>query len=96
MKTNPAEKSNDYLFRAIFSLESVEECKSFLETLCTAQELRSFSQRLTVARMLYENCVYNQIVTETGASTATISRVSRSMQDGNGYEKIFERLRDDA
>lgn len=95
MKTNPAGQNNDYLYKAIFSLESVQECKAFLETLCTAQELRSFSQRLTVAKMLYENCVYNQIVTETGASTATISRVSRSMQDGNGYEKIFERLRED-
>ena len=95
MKANPA-SNNDYLYKAILSLKDEQECKAFLETLCTTQELRSFSQRLTVARMLYENCVYNQIVSETGASTATISRVSRSMQDGNGYETIFERLRDDA
>lgn len=95
MKTNPA-SNNEYLYKAILSLQTEEECRAFFETLCTAQELRSFSQRLTVAKMLYENCVYNQIVSETRTSTATISRVSRSMQDGNGFEAIFDRLRDEA
>lgn len=64
------------------------------EDLCTVQELRSLSQRIVVAKMLSEKSVYTDIVNETGASTATISRVNRSLQYGcDGYDKIFERLK---
>ena len=63
------------------------------DSLCTVQELNAISQRIVVAKMLSEKCVYTDIVNETGASTATISRVNRSLQYGcDGYDKIFERI----
>ncbi len=86
-------KSVDYLFDAILSLKSKEECYDFFEDLCTVTELKAISQRIVVAKMLSDDRVYSDIVKETGASTATISRVNRSLQFGcNGYEKIFERV----
>ena len=85
----------DFLFKAILSLETTEECYDFFEDLCTIQELKAISQRLVVAKMLSEKCVYTDIVNATGASTATISRVNRSLQYGcDGYDKIFERIRE--
>lgn len=85
----------DYLFKAILALENAEECYDFFEDLCTIQELKAISQRLVVAKMLSEKCVYTDIVNATGASTATISRVNRSLQYGcDGYDKIFERIRE--
>ena len=85
----------DYLFKAILALGNAEECYDFFEDLCTIQELKAISQRLVVAKMLSEKCVYTDIVNATGASTATISRVNRSLQYGcDGYDKIFERIRE--
>ncbi|MGN0521349.1 MAG: YerC/YecD family TrpR-related protein [Eubacterium sp.] len=85
----------DFLFKAILSLENIDECYDFFEDLCTVQELKVISQRLVVAKMLSEKCVYTDIVSETGASTATISRVNRSLQYGcDGYDRIFERIRE--
>ncbi len=83
----------DFLFRAILQLQSLEECYNFFEDLCTVTELKALSQRLHVARMLRDHRVYSDIVNETGASTATISRVNRSLNYGcDGYSAIFERL----
>ncbi len=83
----------DFLFKAILALESVEECYDFFEDLCTVTELKALSQRIVVAKMLSEKQVYSEIVNKTGASTATISRVNRSLNYGcDGYEKIFERI----
>lgn len=85
----------DFLFKAVLSLENIDECYDFFEDLCTVQELKALSQRIVVAKMLSEKCVYTDIVNETGASTATISRVNRSLQYGcDGYDKIFERIRE--
>ncbi len=85
----------DFLFKAVLALENVDECYDFFEDLCTIQELKAISQRLVVAKMLSEKCVYTDIVNKTGASTATISRVNRSLQYGcDGYDKIFERIRE--
>ena len=85
--------NTDYLFNAILQHETVEECYAFFEDLCTVQELISSSQRLYVAKLLHEKHVYNDIVEITGASTATISRVNRSLQFGNdGYTTVFERM----
>lgn len=85
----------DYLFKAVLSLQNIEECYDFFEDLCTVQELKAISQRIVVAKMLSEKCVYTDIVNATGASTATISRVNRSLQYGcDGYDKIFERIRE--
>ena len=83
----------DSLFDAILSLENRDECYSFFEDLCTMPELKALSQRLLVAKMLDEHRVYSDIVAETGASTATISRVNRSLNYGcDGYRVVFERL----
>ena len=83
----------DYLFKAILSLKNEEECYAFFDDLCTISELKALSQRLQVAKMLSERHVYSDIVDKTGASTATISRVNRSLNYGSdGYTLIFERL----
>lgn len=83
----------DFLFSAILNLQTLEECYDFFEDLCTVPELKALSQRIVVAKMLRDKKVYSDIVTETGASTATISRVNRSLQYGcNGYEEIFKRM----
>ena len=83
----------DSLFDAILSLENQAECYSFFEDLCTVNELLSLSQRYEVAHMLRSGKTYMEIAEKTGASTATISRVNRSLNYGNdGYELIFDRL----
>ena len=83
----------DSLFDAILCLESKEDCYTFFEDLCTINELLSLSQRFEVATMLRDKKTYMEIVEKTGASTATISRVNRSLNYGcDGYEMIFERL----
>jgi TrpR-related protein YerC/YecD len=86
----------DQLFDAILTLESKEECYSFFEDLCTVNELLSLSQRFEVATMLRQKKTYLEIADKTGASTATISRVNRSLTYGNdGYELVFERMKKD-
>ena len=72
----------DFLFEAILQLRDIDECYRFFEDLCTVTEMKSMSQRIVVAKMLREKKVYNDIVNETGASTATISRVKRSLEYG--------------
>ena len=83
----------DQLFEAILSLKNKEECYIFFEDVCTINELLSLSQRFEVARMLREKKTYLEISEKTGASTATISRVNRSLTYGNnGYEMVFNRI----
>lgn len=83
----------DSLFDAVLCLKNREECYSFFEDLCTVNELLSLSQRFEVAAMLKNRNTYLEIAEKTGASTATISRVNRSLNYGNdGYDMIFERL----
>ena len=77
--------TTDFLFDAILCLETKEECYRFFEDLCTSSELKAMSQRLVVAKMLTEKKVYTEIVRETGASTATISRVKRALLDHDTY-----------
>ena len=84
----------EFLFNAILELKNMDECCAFFEDLCTVQELRAMAQRIQVAKMLSENRVYSDIVSETGASTATISRVNRSLHYGcDGYAVVFDRLK---
>ena len=79
-----------YLYETILKIETLEECEALFDDLCTKTELASISQRLVVAKMLSEKKVYSDIVAQTGASTATISRVNRSLAFGaGGYDKIF-------
>ena len=82
------------LFDAILTLQDREECYTFFEDVCTVNELLSLSQRFEVAYMLREHKTYLDIAERTGASTATISRVNRSLNYGNdGYDMVFERLK---
>lgn len=93
MKSNRNDENFELLYKCILSLDDTEECKSFLNDLCTYQELKAISQRLMVAKMLTEKKVYTEIISKTGTSTATISRVKRSLEFGeNGYEKIFSKI----
>ena len=84
----------DHLFEAILCLKNKEECYTFFEDVCTINELLSLSQRFEVAKMLTDKRTYLDISEKTGASTATISRVNRSLNYGNdGYEMVFERMK---
>lgn len=83
----------DFLCDAVLQLKDREECYRFFEDVCTISELKAMSQRMAVARMLSRKEVYTDIVKETGASTATISRVNRALQYGcDAYAMVFERL----
>ena len=83
----------DFLFDAILTLKDRDECYAFFEDLCTVNELLSLSQRFEVASMLRDHKTYLDIAEKTGASTATISRVNRSLNYGNdGYDLAFNRL----
>lgn len=86
-------EQTDQLFKAILQLQSVEECYEFFDDLCTISEIQSLAQRLEVAHMLQLKKTYDTIQVETGASTATISRVRRCVDYGTGgYEKVLQRL----
>ena len=93
MEKKLKDKNTDLFFDAILHLETIDECYDFFEDLCTVNELKSISQRIVVAKMLREKKVYSEIVDETGASTATVSRVNPSLQYGcGGYDLIFDRM----
>lgn len=81
---------NDLLFDAILTLKTREECYKFFSDACTPKEIQAIAQRFAVAKMLNEKKVYNEIIEKTGASTATISRVNRSINEG--FTLAFERL----
>ena len=92
---NLASPSVDFLFDAILSLKSREECYTFFEDICTVNEILSLSQRFEVAAMLRQKKTYLEIAEKTGASTATISRVNRSLIYGEGgYEVVFDRIQE--
>lgn len=87
------DENMDQLLRAILLLKDEDECYRFLEDLCTINEMKSLSQRFQVARMLHKGRTYQQIEQETGASTATISRVKRYLHYGaGGYTVILARF----
>lgn len=96
MNNKIKDEATDLLFKAILSLKNEEECYNFFEDLCTVPELKAMSQRIVVAKMLTDKKVYSDIVSKTGASTATISRVNRSLIYGSdGYEMVFGRIFDE-
>ena len=93
MSKNVRTKEVDALFDAVLSLKDREECYLFFGDVCTINELLSLSQRFEVAKMLMDKRTYLDISEKTGASTATISRVNRSLNYGNdGYDMVFKRL----
>lgn len=86
-------EQTDKLFEAVLSLDNLEECYRFFEDVCTIKEIQAISQRLEVAKLLKANKTYNEIEEETGASTATISRINRSLHYGvEGYNLVFKKL----
>ena len=93
MSKNIKTPAVDYLFDAILSLKDKDECYDFFDDICTVNELLSLSQRFEVAAMLRSRKTYLEIAEKTGASTATISRVNRSLNYGNdGYDMVFARI----
>ena len=97
MNSKIKDESVDFLFQAVLSLKTPEECYAFFEDLCTVPEIKAMSQRLLVAHMLSTKQNYQHIVHITHASTATISRVNRSLNYGcDGYKLVFDRLNEQA
>ena len=95
MNKHPKKPRNPKMYEAILSLKSVEECMAFFDDLCTVSELLAMEQRYQVAACLNAGMIYNDILAETGASSATISRVNRSLQYGKGgYQIVFDRLKE--
>lgn len=93
MRTQPADELLEYLCHGILTLQTPEECLSFLQDLCTASELQEMSRRLHAAKMLKDGYIYSDIAQKTGLSTATISRVNRCIKFGDdGYRTVLERL----
>ena len=88
-------QESEILYEAILSLKDMEECKKFFQDLCTVSELRSMEQRFEVAILLSEGMIYNDILERTGASSATISRVNRSLHYGaDGYKEVLPRIKE--
>lgn len=93
MNSKIRDDNTDFLFEAILQLRNKEECYQFFEDLCTVSEIKALSQRIVVAKMLSDKRVYSDIVAATGASTATISRVNRSLAYGcDAYPMVFARM----
>ena len=94
MNKLPKKPRNEKMYEAILSLKTIDECMRFFDDLCTVTELMAMEQRFQVALCLNDGMIYNEILAETGASSATISRVNRSLQFGSdGYSVVFERLK---
>ena len=95
MNKRPKKPRNEKLYEAILSLRDLDECMRFFDDLCTVTELMAMEQRYQVASCLNDGMIYNDILAETGASSATISRVNRSLQYGRGgYEIVFSRIKE--
>lgn len=93
MNSKLKDELTDNLFEAVLLLETTEECYNFFEDICTISEIKALAQRLEVAKMLKEDKTYTEICEKTGASTATISRVNRSLNYGaDGYKMVLQRL----
>ena len=88
-------EKNEKLYEAILQLKNEQECYDFFQDLCTVSELRSMEQRFEVASLLNDGMIYSDILEQTGASSATISRVNRSLSYGTGaYERVFARMKE--
>ncbi len=95
MTKNEKKPQSDLLYETILSLHDLDECKKFFQDLCTVAELRAMEQRFEVALLLSDGMIYNDILERTGASSATISRVNRSLQYGaDGYQTVLPRVKE--
>ena len=79
------------LYQAFLKIETIEECENFLNDLMTNKEIEAMSQRLMAAKLLLEDKTYNEVIKETDISSATLSRVSRCVQYGNGYSRLLKK-----
>ncbi|SHI05229.1 Trp operon repressor family [Clostridium collagenovorans DSM 3089] len=96
MESKIKSEEMDFLFESILQLKNIEECYKFFEDICTVNEINAIKQRLQVAKMLMDKRTYLDIANTTGASTATISRVNRSLTYGNGgYDIVFGRIEEE-
>ena len=87
-----ADKEIEFLYKAMVSVNNIDECREFFDDVCTIKEITSIAQRLTVAKLLKEGKTFNEIVEETGASSATISRVNKCLVYGKGYKTILDKI----
>lgn len=95
MTKNEKREHSDLLYEAILTLKDLDECRKFFSDLCTVAELRAMEQRFEVAMLLSKGMIYNDILERTGASSATISRVNRSLQYGaDGYQAVLPRIKE--
>ena len=95
MARNRKQAQSDRLYETILPLKDLDECKKFFSDLCTVAELRAMEQRFEVALLLSDGMIYNDILERTGASSATISRVNRSLQYGaDGYQTVLPRVKE--
>ena len=95
MTKNEKREHGDLLYQAILTLQDLDECKKFFSDLCTVAELRAMEQRFEVAMLLSDGMIYNDILERTGASSATISRVNRSLQYwADGYQAVLPRIKE--
>ncbi len=95
MANERRDPARDYLYEAILSLETVEDCYHFFDDLCTIKENAEMAKRMCVAKMLEDSMVYTEINEKTGLSTATISRINRCLKYGSdGYVKTLRRLKE--
>lgn len=96
MKKSNRRVENSAMYKAILALETEDECRRFMEDLCSITEIMAMEQRFEVAKLLNQGNIYNKIMEKTGASSAIISRVNRSLQyGGGGYAVVFDRLQDE-
>ena len=95
MTKNEKREHSDLLYQAILTMKDLDECRKFFSDLCTVAELRAMEQRFEVAMLLSDGMIYNDILERTGASSATISRVNRSLQYGaDGYQAVLPRVKE--
>lgn len=94
MSKSIRDENLDKLFEAILSLKTVDECYALFSDLCTVNELIALKQRFLVARMLSDGMIYSEIVEKTGVSTATISRINRCLNYGDGYITALDRIKE--
>ena len=88
--------SSDLLYQALLEIKDLEECRRFLQDLCTVSELKAMEQRMEVAMLLDQGLIYSDILERTGASSATISRVNRALLNGTGgYVSVLGKMKED-
>ena len=85
------EKDIEYLYKSVLSLDNMQDCKAFFEDVCTINELFAMAQRMTVAKLLNQGKTFNEVAEQTGASSATISRVNKALTYGEGYKAILNK-----